>query len=150
MTTALIWIIVGLVLIISELLATSVVAVFFGIGAIVTGILLHFDLIESTAAQYLVFGLVTGSLLLLARGKMKRWFVGYTKDKDEHQSQLRKDIGERVQVHTDFVHGKGRVILNGVQWDAVSDDPLKQGDVAFVTYNEGIRLTVSATRPEQA
>lgn len=147
MSTALVWILIGLFLIISELLATSIIAVFIGLGAIATGLALQFGLIESVAAQYMVFAVVSALSLILARGKLKRWFVGYTLDRDEHQTQFQKDVGERVVVHSDFVNGKGRVMLNGVQWNALSDEPLKEGDVAWVVRNQGIELEVSAQRP---
>ncbi|RUO38346.1 peptidase [Aliidiomarina shirensis] len=147
MSAAVIWIIIGIILIITELLATSVVAVFLGIGAIVTGILLQFGLIESTTAQFLVFGLVSLIMLFTARGKLKRWFNGYIANKDEHGTVFTKDIGERVVVHQDFHQGTGRVVLNGVQWDARSEDDLKKGDIAYVVKNEGIHLTVTRKEP---
>lgn len=149
MSSALIWIIIGVVLIISELLATSIVDVFLGIGAIITGILLQLGWIESSTAQYLVFGSVSLLMLITARGKFKRWFRGFTADEGEHGMVFQKDLGERVTVHTDFNQGAGRVILNGVQWDAYSDDGLKKGDVAWVVRNEGIQLKVSKIKPIQ-
>lgn len=144
---ALVWIIVGIALILSELLATSVVAVFIGLGALVTGIALWAGLIDSLAAQLLLFSLVSVASLVLARRRLKAWFGGYTTDQGENHSTFRQDIGERVSVETDFDQGSGRVILNGVAWDALSDDDLKAGEVAWVIANQGIRLTVSRQRP---
>ena len=148
MNIATIWIIVGIVLILSELLATSIVAVFLGIAAIIVGLLLHFGLIESYSMQYLAFGVLSLLLLFSARGRFKRWFVGYTADSNEQQSRLADDIGRRVTVHSDFHHGAGRVVLNGVQWDAESADALKAGDIAFVVANHGIKLVVSAAKSD--
>lgn len=148
MSIATIWIIVGIVLILSELMATSIVAVFFGIAAIIVGLLLNIGLIESYSVQYLLFGVLSLALLFTARGRCKRWFVGYTADNTEQQSRLADDIGRRVTVHSDFNHGAGRVILNGVQWDAESVDELKAGDVAFVVANHGIKLVVSASKSD--
>lgn len=147
MSAALVWIIIGVVLIITELMATSIIAVFLGIGAIVTGLALQAGIIESTSAQYLVFGIVSLTMLLTARGKMKRWFHGFTADRGEHGTVFTKDLGERVTVHADFQQGVGRVILNGVQWDARSNEDLKKGDVAYVVKNEGIHLTVASRKP---
>lgn len=137
-----IWIIIGVVLILSELLATSIVAVFLGLAAIVVGILLQLGWIEAASTQYSIFGIVSLVLLFTARGRFKRWFVGYTADKGEHPSSFTEDIGDTVTVLADFQHGRGRVVLNGVQWDAQSSDPLKAGDLARVVANEGIHLTV--------
>lgn len=147
MDIATIWIIIGVVLILSELLATSIVAVFLGIAAIIVGLLLHFGVIESYSMQYLLFGVLSLVLLFSARGRFKRWFVGYTADSTEQPSRFAEDIGNRVSVHSDFIQGAGRVVLNGVQWDAESNDDLKAGDVAWVVANHGIKLVVSATKP---
>ncbi|KKO45165.1 peptidase [Arsukibacterium ikkense] len=147
MSIAMIWIIVGVLLILSELLATSIVAVFLGIGAIVVGILLQLGWIESPSAQFLIFGIVSLALLFGSRGHFKRWFTGYTADRGEQPFKLSEDIGNRVTVLADFEQGAGRVVLNGVQWDARSSEPLKAGDVAWVIANEGIHLMVSAQQP---
>lgn len=146
MTPAIVWVIIGVVLILSELLATSIVAVFLGIGALITGILLHLGLIESSAAQFLVFGSVSLLTLLVAREHCKRWFVGFTAAQGSRKMEFQRDIGERVTVINDFSQGSGRVSLNGVAWDALSEDDLKAGEVAWVVGNEGIRLTVSRNR----
>ena len=147
MNIATLWIIAGIVLILSELLATSVVAVFFGLAAIVVGLLLNFGLIESYSVQFLIFGVLSLLLLFSVRGRFKSWFVGYTADSNEQPSRFSEDIGSRVSVHSDFVQGAGRVVLNGVQWDAESTDELKAGDVAWVTANQGIKLQVAASKP---
>lgn len=143
MTSGIIWIIVGIILIISELLATSIVAVFLGIGALVTGILLQLGVIDGAPAQFIVFSLVSVLSLLFARKRLKNWFTGFTKDQSEAQSKFQEELGERVTVNKTFVNGAGRVILNGVQWDAQSQDDLEKGDVAWVVSHDGIQLTVS-------
>lgn len=137
------WIIIGVALILTELLATSIVAVFLGLAAIVVGILLQLGLIESASAQYSIFGLVSLLLLFTARGRFKRWFVGYTADSNEQPSTFSQDMGDRVTVLADFQQGQGRVLLNGVQWDAHSTDELKAGELAWVIANQGIQLEVA-------
>lgn len=148
MSATLLWIMLGIILIISELLMTSVVAVFFGIAAIVVGVLLQLGLIESVTTQFTVFGVVSLSSLFLARGKFKRWFKGYTADKSTGQADFQHDIGARGVVVDDFVQGSGRITLNGVRWTAFSDEDLKSGDVVWVSSNNGIELTVSRVNPE--
>jgi membrane protein implicated in regulation of membrane protease activity len=147
MSIAMMWIVVGIVLILSELLLTSVVAVFLGVGAIVTGLLVHWNVIEQSAIQFAIFGIVSLSLLLTARGQIKRWFSGYSDADHEGKPNFQRDLGARVTVSSDFNHGAGRVTLNGVQWDAFSADELKIGDTAWVVSNEGIQLTVTAKPP---
>ncbi len=147
MTAALLWILVGIVLIITELLVTGIVAVFFGIAAIITGLLLQIGLIEALALQYTVFGVISAATLVLARKRMTRWFKGNTKDSTETSPSFQQDIGERATVIDDFHRGNGRVTLNGVSWTASSDEDLKSGEAVWVIANEGIRLTVSRVRP---
>ncbi|MCO4320660.1 NfeD family protein [Aliidiomarina quisquiliarum] len=147
MSTGLIWIVVGILLIVSELLATSIVAVFIGVGALVTGILMQLGIIESSAAQYIVFGCVSLGSLLLVRKRCKTWFVGFTTDKTSKQQEFQQSIGDRVVVKTTFNQGHGRVVLNGVQWDARSTDELNAGDVAWVIKNDGITIVVGRNKP---
>lgn len=143
MSAATLWIIIGVVLILTELLATSIVAVFLGLAAIIVGVLLQLGLIESASTQYTLFGVISLLLLFTARGRFKRWFVGYTADSNEQPSTFSQDIGDRVTVLADFQQGQGRVLLNGVQWDAHSTDDLKTGELAWVTANQGIHLVVA-------
>lgn len=150
MDMAFIWIILGILLILSELLATSIIAVFIGIGALVTGLALWAGLIDALAWQLLLFGLVSLGSLVLARGRMKSWFGGFTADRGQGGTAFREDLGERVTVADDFDQGAGRVLLNGVAWDALSEDDLKAGEVAWVVANEGIRLSVSRQRPDRS
>lgn len=147
MSAAMLWILAGVALIIIEVLITNVVAVFFGIAAILTGLLLQFGIIESTAAQYTIFAVVSVASLVLVRGRMTHWFQGHTKDKSEEKPSFQSDIGERAAVVDDFKQGSGRVTLNGVRWNALSNEDLKAGETVWVIANEGIELTVSRTRP---
>ena len=95
MSASLVWILVGLVLIVSELMATSVIAVFFGIAAVIVGLLLQIGIIDAMAAQFTVFGVISLLSLVLARGKLKRWFKGYTADASEGRPDFQHDIGAR-------------------------------------------------------
>lgn len=145
--TPLIWISIGLLLILSELLATSIIAVFLGLGALATGLALQFGWVESLTAQLVLFSLVSLASLLLARRKLQAWFVGETRTPSKASQHFQEEIGQRVEVISDFDQGAGRVRLNGVAWDAFSEDPLKQGDIAWVTANRGIQLFVTQHNP---
>ena len=147
MNIATLWIIAGIVLILSELMATSIVAVFFGVAAIIVGLLLNYNIISSYSMQFLIFAVLSLAMLFSVRSRCKRWFVGYTADSTEQPSNVASDIGVRVIVHSNFEHGAGRVVLNGVQWDAESNDQLQAGDVAWVIANQGIKLQVRASKP---
>jgi membrane protein implicated in regulation of membrane protease activity len=148
--TPLIWIALGLLLILSELLATSIIAVFLGLGALAAGIALQLGWADGLTAQLVIFSLVSLITLLLARRKLKLWFVGETRNAKNSNQHFQQEIGQRVEVTEDFVKGAGRVSLNGVHWDAYSEDKLKKGDIAWVTANRGIQLFVTQQAPNQA
>ncbi len=143
MSTAMWWMLIGILLIVIELMITSVIAVFFGIAAIVTALLLQLGLIESLAMQYMVFTVVSVATLFFARGRLANWFKGYSKDGKEEKPSFQNDIGERVIVVSDFQQGSGKVVLNGVRWNALSTEDLKAGETVWVIANEGIQLTVA-------
>ncbi|WP_304639813.1 NfeD family protein [Pseudomonas sp.] len=141
------WLVLGFLLLISEVVAPGVVAVFFGVGALVVGVLTYFGVIESLPAQLLWFALISLAALFGLRKHFKRYLRGDVSNKADPGPDRGDLVGARVLVLTDFNQGGGRIQLNGAKWDAESDDPLKAGDSAWVVSNKGILLTVSAQRP---
>jgi inner membrane protein len=141
------WLVLGFLLLISEVVAPGVVAVFFGVGALVVGVLTYFGVIESLPAQLLWFALISLAALFGLRKHFKRYLMGDVSNKADPGPDRGDLVGARVLVLTDFNQGGGRIQLNGAKWDAESDDPLKAGDSAWVVSNKGILLTVSAQRP---
>ena len=51
-------------------------------------------------------------------------------------------IGEQGEAYTDFVNGKGKVFVHGEIWNAVSEDPIKKGDLVIVEEVKGMVLKV--------
>ena len=149
MDSALIWVIAGILLVLSELLATSIIAVFFGFSAIIVGLLLWAGIIESPEAQLVIFGVLSLVLLFTARAKLRRALVGDLADKDDSHHTFRENLGQRAVAVTDFSSGQGRIRLNGVQWLALaaSGEEISSGDTVWIIANEGIQLTVSKAPP---
>lgn len=143
-STSLLWILAGVLLILSELVATSVVAVFLGLGAIATGIAMELGVISTQSAQYITFSTVSILTLLTARSRLKRWFQGQQSNDTGHGQEVSQHIGQTATVVDDFQQRVGRVRLNGVQWDAraVDDAPLKQGQHVRIIENDGLTLIV--------
>lgn len=147
MTTALIWIIVGIVLVLSELLATSIVAVFMGLAAIIVGVLLHYGLIAEASTQFAVFGALSLLLLITIRRYFKRWFMGNISDRQGFRRSFADEMGDRVVVVTDCTPGgQCRVMLNGTQWAATSEVAMSKDDVAYIVGHKGTLLTVTPDR----
>jgi membrane protein implicated in regulation of membrane protease activity len=143
-STSLLWILAGVLLILSELVATSVVAVFLGLGAIATGIAMELGVISTQSAQYITFSTVSIVTLLTARSRLKRWFQGQQSNDASHGQEVSQHIGQMATVVDDFQQCVGRVRLNGVQWDArtVDNVTLKQGQHVRIIENEGLTLIV--------
>jgi membrane protein implicated in regulation of membrane protease activity len=148
--TAWFWLILGALLVLSEFFATGIVAVFFGIGAILVGLATMIGLLSSAPEQITLFAILSLGALLLARERVKVWFHGNVTDRWDGDKNLIEARGERVTVTAAFVDGLGRVRLSGVEWKAEIDDDggsLSPGDTAWVVGHRGITLKVSAQRP---
>lgn len=144
------WLLLGIVLLLSELFLPGLIAAFFGIGALVVGLLTLLGLVESFSMQLVVFSVVSLVALFSLRHHFRRWLMGAETGRSAVDLNNAGLIGSRVSVLTDFVQGSGDVQLNGAKWDAESDEPLKAGDSAWVVQNRGILLIVSASKPTQA
>nr|WP_240955888.1 NfeD family protein [Wenzhouxiangella sp. XN79A] len=144
--------ILGALLVLSEFFATGIIAVFFGVGAILVGLATLVGLLSSAPEQIVLFAILSLAALLLAREKVKVWFRGSVSDRWDGDRNLIEARGERVTVTAAFVDGLGRVRLSGVEWTAELDDEtseLAPGDTAWVIGHRGITLKVSGTRPER-
>jgi membrane protein implicated in regulation of membrane protease activity len=144
-TPASLWTLIGVLLILSELALPGVIAVFFGIAALLVGLLLFLDVPIDPPLQILLFGVLGAALLLLARHRLKPWFRGQVETGGSGSEVLPE--GTRARAQTDFLQGAGVVTLNGVRWNAESSDPIHAGDTVWLTGRRGLVLHVSATPP---
>lgn len=138
------WLLLGFALLISEFFVPGLVAVFFGLGALVVGVLTLAGVIDSLAVQLLCFGLISLLALFGLRRHCARWLRGSVGGRADTDLDDVGVVGSRVTVLTDFVDGTGDVQLNGAKWDAESAEPLRAGDTAWVVGLRGIVLRVSA------
>lgn len=144
------WLILGALLILSEFFFTGIVAVFFGVGAILVGLATAIGLLNNLPEQVIVFAVVSVGSLLFAREKIRVWFRGKVSDRWDGDRHLVAARGERVRVSRDFSDGVGRVRLSGTDWKAECENgELKQGDTAWIIGHRGITLLVSSHRPTE-
>lgn len=144
------WLILGALLVLSEFFITGIVAIFFGVGALLVGIATAVGLLDSFPEQVITFAVLSVGSLLFARERIRIWFRGNVSDRWDGDRDLIATRGERVTVTRDFSDGIGRVRLSGAEWKAECDQgELLEGDTAWVVGHRGITLLVSADRPDQ-
>ena len=118
-----IWLMFGIALIVLELLLTSFISLFFGLGALVTALALTLGL---PASGWPVWSVFLGSSVLLlfgTRARFKQYFVGdeFAEGDSELDAGL---LGQRVQYVSGFTTeqpGEGLVQFRGSNWQARSE-----------------------------
>lgn len=145
------WLILGALLVLSEFFITGIVAIFFGVGAILVGIATALGLLDSFPEQVITFAVLSVGSLLFARERIRVWFRGNVSDRWDGDRDLIATRGERVTVTRAFTDGVGRVRLSGAEWKAECDEgELQEGDTVWVVGHRGITLLVSTDRPDPA
>ena len=145
MSEELLWIIVGLALIASELLFATFVVVFFGIAALATGILLWFGMPSTGGFPFIVFAAITVGLLFFLRSRFQQWFRGASLSGDQDDDIL----GHEATVESGFEGAsptRGKVSYRGAGWDARCDTgPLSRGAFVRIVARHGLTLDVVPT-----
>jgi membrane protein implicated in regulation of membrane protease activity len=135
-----IWILLGLFLLLAELVTPGgFYFIFFGVGAVVVGVLAGFDYAGPVWFPFILFSVLSLITLALFRGKLLRL--------TEATSTQPVDslIGATAVVSDEIaINGIGKVEMRGTSWNArnISDKPLKAGERAKVMRIEGLMLFV--------
>lgn len=140
----LLWFLVGLVLLVSELALPGFVIVFFGIGAWITALLTGLGLISSFNAQLLVFLVSSILSLALFRNKGKRLFEGKVTRVWNPESSMEDVRGQRAVVLQAITPGApgGRVEFHGTSWNAEADVAITAGQSVEITGQDNLTLRV--------
>jgi hypothetical protein len=138
-----IWLLIGLTLVVLEIMLPSFIVIWFGIAALLTGILAWW--VTGLAPQLLIFSLL--SVVSFSVG----WFGFLKHSKVRSQAGQGKDavLGEvgivaRVQ-GGEFPAGRIRFqipVLGTDEWDFVSDEPVAVGDRCAIVDVLGNKLKV--------
>jgi membrane protein implicated in regulation of membrane protease activity len=135
------WIALGLVLVVLELAAPGgFYFIFFGVGALVVGVLASFDLAGPSWAQILLFSLLSLLSLVLFRSRVLSKLQG-----SKRATDMDTLVGEVGTLSAELpVGGVGKVELRGSAWSAknTSQVTLKRGDRCVVVHVEGLMLYV--------
>ncbi|WP_068313288.1 NfeD family protein [Polycladidibacter hongkongensis] len=137
------WLSIGLVLMVLELAAPGAFLIWFGLAAVIVGLVVATSLISiGWQMQLLLFALLALVLVVVGR----RFFSGAKAD-DAKQSTVndpsQRFVGTVVKLHEPIEHGRGRVQIGDSVWRVQGPD-LASGCEVKVVAVEGTTLQVEA------
>lgn len=135
------WIVVGLLLILGEMAsAGGFYVIFFGVAALLVGILAAFGVAGPGWAQLILFSVLSISSLALFRSPLMKWM-----QLDPQRPAVDPLIGEIGITQEDIVPGGvGRLELRGTSWSGrnATSSALTRGTRCRVVRVEGLMLHV--------
>ncbi|HEU4346008.1 MAG TPA: NfeD family protein [Candidatus Binatia bacterium] len=137
-----IWILVGFFLLLAELLTPGgFYTIFFGISAILVGVLAGFDAAGPLWFQFILFSAISVLALWLFREKLLELTQG------ENRAGVDSLIGEiAVTISEIPINGIGKAEMRGSAWSArnVGAKPLAPGERCKVERVEGLMIFIRA------
>jgi inner membrane protein len=135
------WLVLGLVLAVAEIAtAGGFYIIFFGVGALVVGVLAAFGLAGPVWMQLLLFTVVSVASLVLFRGRLLQTF-----QPEPQAPTVDALVGEIATAAEDVAAGAvGRVELRGTAWSARNDAPatVVRGTRCRVVRVDGLMLHI--------
>jgi membrane protein implicated in regulation of membrane protease activity len=138
----LIWAILGLVLLISELATLTFILSFLGLGAFIVALTAWLGLTPGVSSQLVVFSISSLLLMFLFRKTVKKVFTGHNDSPPDY-------VGEKVKVLKAIpAGGEGTIAYRGSDWIAFSDgtENINEADPVEIVAMEGIRVKVKPVK----
>lgn len=137
--SAVIWFLIGLVLILLEFAVPGLIVVFFGIGAWVTALIcLVTDV--SLNMQLFIFLVASVAGLALLRRVLKKRYMDVLQPDNGLEDEY---IGQTAVAISSFAAGEpGKVSFKGSNWEATSRHAVTEGQRLKITGYKSIRLFV--------
>jgi membrane protein implicated in regulation of membrane protease activity len=126
---------------VAEIFTTGIFLIFFGVGAVIVGILVLAGMGGPVWMEWLLFSIISVVSLVLFRRPLMR------KAKLNEHTALDTMIGEKARALEDIVqNAKGRAELRGSAWSAknVGTQTIGNGQMCTVEAVDGIVLMVRA------
>lgn len=136
------WILLGLILVGAEMFIPGFVVFFFGIGAVLTGIISVLPPVRESAVFQ---GLLWISSTAFFMGFFRKKFAGIFKGTIPKR-QIESNVGKSAVVIEAITPDKsGRVRFQGTSWKALSyTENFKEGDIVDIVKEEGLTFIVSS------
>jgi membrane protein implicated in regulation of membrane protease activity len=139
---AIVWFVVGFLLIMAEFAVPGVILVFIGLGAWTASLTTWAGWTPEPSSQMAVFAIASLLLLVSLRRLFKDWFLGFSQNAST-AGDLDEFHGRQVRVlSTVGPNETGKVEFKGVPWNASSEETLQPGDLARIDAMDGLCLKV--------
>jgi inner membrane protein len=134
------WLLLGILLALSELIVPGLVIIFFGIGALITSLATWvFD--PTLTVQVAIFLASSVGSLILFRNVIKKRYSGDVDESDE--SSAKEFIGKKAVVTEVNINAREfSVEFRGTTWMAFSSEELNVGDEVIITDKKSIKLQI--------
>ncbi|NTW16023.1 MAG: NfeD family protein [Syntrophaceae bacterium] len=138
-----IWIVAGIIVTALEIIIPSFTIIWFGLAAIVVGLLSYMLRTDSLAIQLVLWAILSGTFTY-------GWFRFFRKETKTHSGQSKDAIigksGIIVQTNDSTIPG-GIIrfpipVLGSDEWPYLSDDHLQLGDRGLIVDSTGDKLVV--------
>lgn len=137
------WILLGLGIMSMELFLPGFILVFFGLGAVLTGVLLIF-VPMAINTQLVLFTVLSVVLLFSFRRLAQGYFVGRVANVNPTGAAMEKFSGETAVVTEDIIPNspKGKVEFHGSFWNADAEMEIARGQKVTVLERHNLTLKV--------
>ncbi len=135
-----IWLIVGLVMLLAELVSVTLVFIFFAVGAFATALLAILGIVNEPDTQIMCFSVISFLSLILLRKQAKLLFF-----KGGKSPEYNEFIGETAMVIREIPQGgEGKIFYRGAEWIATSShhQAIEAGSKVIIRNTDGIKLIV--------
>ncbi|MBN2546682.1 MAG: NfeD family protein [Spirochaetes bacterium] len=145
-----IWLILGVVLLISEIFIPGLVISFFSAGALITALLTWLGITKSLQMQLLVFSVSSVVMLTVFHLFIKKYLIKENKNK-KNTFNINLELGKIVPVveliEPDGVSGKVR--YQGTIWSARSNEKTAPGETVRIIGCDNLTLIVEKIKKEE-
>lgn len=135
-----IWLIIGLLMLVAELVSVVLVFVFFAVGALLTAMLASFGILSDLNSQLFAFSLISVLSLVFLRKQAQKLL----ENRGKH-TEYNEYAGETAMVIKDIpARGEGKIYYRGAEWIARSatETLIEAGSKVIIRTTDGIKLIV--------
>ncbi|MDJ0624243.1 MAG: NfeD family protein [Desulfocapsaceae bacterium] len=139
-TAGLMWLIMGIICFLLEMMLPGFIIFFFGLGAWITALVcwLYPVPLNIQLAIFLVSSLMS---LFILRGIIRNTFFG---EVTADETDVSATAGDSATVSADIIPpAEGKIDYSGTQWRAVADEKIIKGTIVTILSQDGLCMKVA-------